>query len=274
VWDDARNVLWAQEPLLPGEDVKKIQLHSNNADNTKEGYAYYWVMGDDFVEGAGESVWNTEGSVDDLNQILDSRLGKDGIYFIRTWAEDTSGNGNPRTNADAIQFGYTMVRVHNQDDIPPANTQVIAINGEDLPSKWNPLEWKWHNVTVATTRNPDTYWWFGNYGNDFTADNTNNKFFCDIDYVVVEMYDQECGAWINVTKDAGLASWTILDNDLFYHPDLSLYTVNWKVPIDSTLVGDGATEIRAYAVDNGGKFNLPYPEGDSLVHEQHLKRNV
>jgi hypothetical protein len=106
-------------------------------------------------------------------------------------AKDASGNLSP--------YGYTIVKVHNQDDIPPANTVVTKINGEDAPEKWPPLEWKWHKVIVRTYRNVVGHWSFGGGPNcdpleitdEHVIEDRNSKFFNDIDFVVVEMWDNE-----------------------------------------------------------------------------------
>ncbi len=277
-WDG--DVLKGQRPLKVTEDVKRIRLR--DGDGNSKGYAYYWVMGDDIHDEdneKGESVWNTEASKDNKDEELDGKLARDGIYFIRTWAQDKSGNGNPKNDAGNRQFGYTMIRVHNQDDIPPAGTYVYKVDGEDKTNEWPPLEGKWHDVQVRTNRNKVGYWYFGNE-NELDSDSDheyqdskkhecespNNKFFHDIDYVVVEMWDNECSKWVNVTQSS--KSYDAHDDWDFGHGTKSKFTVQWNVPIDSTRAGDGDTQIRAYSVDNGGRYDASYPDGYKKVHEQ------
>ncbi len=277
---DPRNIVnndWAdgylqkQEPLTIS-DVVRVPLYAGAGTDQLKGYAYYWVFGDELNPGTNgyETVWNTEASVDDNNETLDPSIGKDGIYFIRTWAEDTSGNGSPRYDAARRRFGYAMIRVHNQDTIPPANTYISHLNGDDDKSKWVPLEWKWHKVNVRTRRNQVGPWFFGAADDTLNA-TTNNKFFGDIDYVVVEALDNESGTWVNVTKDSKSRTRTGKAN--YYEGDRMSFYTDWQVLIDSTLVGDGNTKMRAYAVDNGGRF----VSGTGEVHNQHVdpdRRNL
>jgi len=292
---DPRNIVnsdWAdgyyqkQEPLIPGAkqgigkygDVVRVPLY--NGDPALQGYSYYWVMGDDFTaSGTGETVWNTEASVDDNNETLVDNLSKDGIYFIRTWAEDTTGNGSPRYDAARIKYGYSIIRVHNQDDFPPANTAIVRLNGTDDTTKWTPLEWKWHKVSVRTYRNlPANYpWFFGGTTDSLGITNTdplakNNKFFNDIDYVVVQAFDNESNTWVNVTKDG--KSRNRVGKDLFYDGNRMAFWTDWDAYIDSTLVGDGNTKMRAYAVDNGGKLIGGYQELQNQGNDEAIRWNA
>ena len=270
-------------------DVVRVPLY--NGDPALQGYAYYWIMGDDYagVNTQGETVWNTEASVDDNNETLDPTIGKDGIYFIRTWAEDTTGNGNPKADEARRQFGYAKIIVHNQDSTPPAETTIVKLDDSDNAGIWPVMEWKWHKVEVRTKRNPIGPWFMGGTdvaaktvnltGTDITYSkldstsntnnnfNTYNKFFNDIDYVVVEAFDNENQTWVNVTKDSKqrVAS-TITDGD-FFSGDRNSFKRDFLVLIDSTLVGDGNTKMRAYAVDNGGRFAAG---GVAGVHEQRI----
>lgn len=215
------------DPLTLGDLMLKAL---KDGDGVIQGYAYYLVMGDD----SEETVWNTEGAAD-------------GNWFIRTQAKDQSGNVG--------DYGYSMVKVNNVDDIAPDRTIITNINGEDTDEKRPPLEWKWHKVVVRTYRNQDGYWWMGNIPGDIAADNSKMRFFDDTDYVVVEMWDNECSEWVNVTKD-GKSTMKIGhgtgDDDHCWPKDrnYSRYYVDWMVYVDSTLVGDGDTTIRPYAVDN------------------------
>ena len=260
-----------------GNDVRKVILRLDDpdyVDRSVEGHAYYWVMGDDGVE----DLWNSEASVENKREALRPTLGKDGNYFIRAKARDNSDNHG--------EWGYTLIRVHNQDDIPPGNTFIYALNGDDASVKWNVLEWKWHQVTVRTRRNQVGPWLFGGMGlgdgpgpdKDFVDINDSknngdrddafiyNKFFGDIDYVIVEAWDPICGKWVNVTKDSKLLV-PSQNVDYNHETKMNFYT-RWEVSIDSSLVGDGDSKLRAYAVDNGGRFNAPYPDGSSDVHKQ------
>jgi hypothetical protein len=264
-----------------GNDIRKVILRLDDndyGDRSVEGFGYYWVMGDDGVE----DLWNSEASVDNKREQLRPTLGKDGNYFIRARARDNSGNVG--------EWGYTLIRVHNQDDIPPGNTYIHALNGDDNSAKWNVLEWKWHQVSVRTRRNQVGPWLFGGMGlgdgsGSSLADNKNNtdrddafvfnKFFGDIDYVIVEAWDPICGKWVNVTKDSKLR---VPSKSVDYNHEnkMNFYT-QWEVSIDSTLVGDGDSKLRAYAVDNGGRYNAPYPDGYKDLHKQKedsAKRNI
>jgi len=249
---DPRTAITTADPFdaMPLSEVVQVKLYGSDA--KVKGFAYYWVMGDTI---GNNVVWNTEATVvttvvADKGKVLDPIWGKDGIHFIRARAVDASGNVG--------EYGYQKILVHNQDDIKPAGTFITHINSE-LIADAAALEWKWHEVVVETRRNTVGFWSFG----DGMIGNTYNKFFCDINNIVVEIFDADCGVWTNVTQY--LKSTTHVDYN------------TWKAYIDSTLVADGNPQIRAYAVDNGGRFTVPvsnvyvpYPVGDSNVY---LQRN-
>jgi hypothetical protein len=288
-WHDNK-YLKAQEPLLP-DDVVRVPVYSDSKTDKLEGYVYYWVMGDDpAADVAGETVWNTEASKDNKTEELDAALARDGIYFIRTWAEDTSGNGNPdKGNATNLNYGYSIIRVHNNDDIAPGDTYISKIDNEDTSTKLGPVEWKWHMIEVGVRRSlSGSYWYFGGTTNtladaDATAgdvdgpDNdpytTYTKFFGDIDYVVVQAYDNESGTWVNVTKTGkwgdGPGEAPTRTDGGFVDSNKAKYVKFWNVPIDSTLVGDGSSDLHVYAVDNSGYLVNGYQK----VHEQYTKKD-
>jgi len=261
------NVYLKQQPLTVA-DVARIKLR-NGDNNDTPGYAYYWVMG----AKAKQAVWNTEASVDDANDTLDPNLAADGIYYIRTWAEDKSGNGNP--NDARRKYRYTKIIIQNQDTNPPANTTIVKLNERDQ-ANWAPLEWKMHYVRVRTWRNLVGPWYMGGYAGEAASAATkllkpviNNKFFGDIDYIVVEALDPESNTWVEI----GSISTPTSDGANFFNDGKMDYYTEWLVPIDPTLVGDGTTPMRAFAVDNGGILLNGNGELKSQ-HDNRGRRNV
>jgi hypothetical protein len=243
LWNNSSRVDATYRPMIASQDIRRIPIR--DAAGAITGYNYYWVLGDNSTllgDNSNEEILNTYALAD-------------GVYFVRAQATDSSGNVGP--------WGYGKFRVNNVDDIVPARTSILALNGTATETKWVPMEWKWHYVTVRTQRNQVGSWWLGgspNPSND--ANRTKFRFFNDIKTVIVEALDTESSppVWVNITKDAGVSlanpisatgnnnKWLGTDSNL----DRSLFLAEWVIPIDSTLVGDGNTKMRAYAVDNRG----------------------
>jgi hypothetical protein len=225
--DDEHRINKRQEPMKL-DDVVRVPLYEKDDKSKLIGYAYYWVMGDDYLkrDSSGtnmgkysETVWNTGHTKNDDDAELDAELGRDGWYIIRTWAEDYAGNGNPYKDADRRQFGYAMVYVQNQDDVPPAG----SFSDEQLDDKgWGDrvvLE-GWHKTRVYTKSDKlveGLDWYFGSIGHimdvkgdasitEYGVDESytqaellkmyNNrycKFFADIDFVAIQGLDPVSG---------------------------------------------------------------------------------
>ena len=241
IWNSSARADATHRPLVANQDIRRIPIRDGAG--AVIGYNYYWPLGDRSsgvvpVDNTNEEILNTYGLAD-------------GIYFVRAQTTDANGVVGP--------WGYGKFRVNNVDDIVPARTSIYALNTTTDTTKWVPLEWKWHYVTVRTQRNQVGLWWFGgspNPSND--ADRTKFRFFNDIKTVIVEAFDNESNTWVNVTKDGGVSlanpisatvnnnKWKGTDNN----GNASEFLAEWVIPIDSTLVGDGNTKMRAYAVDN------------------------
>jgi len=228
------------------EDAKRIPI--KDADGVITGYNYYFVMGDDV--GAKESIINTARSAD-------------GIYIVRSKAADRTGNWS--------DWGYGKFKVHNADKIAPANTSIITLNGTDNMGLWVPLEWKFHKVMVRTFRNLDgvaNLWYYGAtpngawpydpaqvYPDATTISRSHLRFFNDIKYVKIEAFDNESNTWVEIGRD------TIPERFVDWSTDdvKTKFYAEWDVMIDSTLVGDGDTKMRAIAVDNYDPANVEAP---------------
>jgi len=242
LWNSSARTDATHRPLQAVQDIRRIPVR--DSDGAIIGYNYYWALGDrstDLGDNGNEEILNTYNLAD-------------GIYFVRAQLTDAHGNVGP--------WGYGKFIVNNVDDIAPARTSIVALNNSTDPTKWVPLEWKWHYVTVRTQRNQVGQWWFGGTPNPSDDPNrTKFRFFNDIKTVIVEAWDNESNTWVNVTKDGGVS----LANPISATPnnnkwlgtdangDRSQFFAEWVVPIDSTLVGDGNTKMRAYAVDNLGR---------------------
>ncbi len=254
IWDSSARTDATHRPLKAVQDIRRIPIR--DASGNVIGYNYYWALGDR----------STALGDNDNEEILNTYNLADGVYFVRAQLTDAHGNVGP--------WGYGKFIVNNVDDIPPARTHIVALNNSTDPAKWVPLEWKWHYVTVRTQRNQVGQWWFGGSPNPSNDPNrTKFRFFNDIKTVIVEAWDNESNSWVNVSKDGGVS----LANPISATPnnnkwlgqdgngDRSLFFAEWVVPIDSTLVGDGNTKMRAYAVDNRGLAEAKDPAKEKAI---------
>jgi len=230
-------------------DAKRIPIR--DADGVITGYNYYFVMGDD------------PGATGNLESIINTARAADGVYIVRAKAADKTGNWS--------DWGYGKFKVHNSDKIAPANSTIITLNGTDDTTKWTPLEWKFHKVMVRTFRNLDgvsNLWYYGAtpngawpyttaqvYPDGAVIDRSNLRFFNDIKYVAIQAFDNESNTWVEIGRDA------VPDRFVDWSTDdvKSKFYAEWDVWVDSTLVGDGTTKMRAIAVDNCDPANAEAP---------------